>query len=82
MKRVKRAILCIMPFWKEGMTVDKVAKDLGINPRTVSVLRKGTTKGDWSMLLNVARYFDVPLETLMQIEEEQEPQISILENQK
>lgn len=72
MKRVKRAILCIMPVWTEDMTVDKVAKDLGVNPRTVSVLRKGTTKGDWATLLNCSRYFDVPLETLMQIDEEEE----------
>ena len=82
MKQVKRATLCIMPFWKEGMTVNQVARDLGVNSRTVSALRKGTFKGDWATLLNAARYFGVPVETLIQIEEEQEPQISILESQK
>jgi transcriptional regulator with XRE-family HTH domain len=71
-KKIKRATLCIMPFWKEGMTVDKVAKELDVNPRTVSGLRKGTDKGDWSTLLNCARYFGVPVESLIKIEEEEE----------
>lgn len=60
-----------MPFWKEGMTVEKVAKDLDVNPRTVSGLRRGTNKGDWSTLLNCARYFNVPVEALIQIDEEE-----------
>jgi transcriptional regulator with XRE-family HTH domain len=70
-KRVKRATVCIMPFWKEGMTVEKVAKDLEVNPRTVSGLRRGTNKGDWSTLLNCARYFNVPVEALIRIDEEE-----------
>lgn len=67
----QRAVLCIRPFWKEGMTVQKVAKDLGLNMKSVANLRRGTEKGDWATLLNCSRYFGVPLKSLIQVEEDQ-----------
>ncbi len=71
-RKVKLATVCIMPFWRPGETVELVAKELGVNPRTVSGLRKGTNKGDWATLLNCARYFNVSVEDLIQINEESE----------
>lgn len=71
-KRAKRVRLEIMPYWDEKtMTVEKVAKELGVNPRTVTGLRKGTEKGDWNTLINCSRFFNVPLEKLLVVEEEE-----------
>ena len=71
MKRAKKVQLNVMPFWKEGETVEAVAKELGVNPRTVSGLRKGTYKGGWDTLINCSRYFGVPIEKLLTIEKEE-----------
>lgn len=70
MKQATDVQLNIMPFWKEGDTVEKVAKELGVNPTTVSRLRRGTYKGQWHILVNCSRYFDVPLEKLLVVEKE------------
>ena len=72
-KRAKRVRLNIMPFWDEKeMTVEKVAQKLGVNPRTVTGLRKGTEKGDWTTLINCSRLFNVPIEKLLVIEEDED----------
>ena len=70
MKQARDVQLNIMPFWKEGDTVEKVAKELGVNPGTISGLRKGTYKGRWNILVNCSRYFGVPIEKLLVIEKE------------
>ena len=71
-KKVEQAMVCIMPFWKKGMTVEKVAKDMGVATRTISSLRRGTFKGDWATLVNCARYFNVSVNDLIQVVEETE----------
>ncbi len=59
----------ISRFWREGLTVAQVAKDLEMNTRSITALRKGTEKGDWATLVRLSRYFDVSIQELLEIEE-------------
>lgn len=64
-----KAIVNISRFWREGMTVNQVAEDLGMNARSITTLRKGTEKGDWVTLVKLSKYFNVSIEELLEIEE-------------
>jgi len=61
----------ISRFWSEEMTVANVAKDLEMNTRSITALRKGTEKGDWVTLIKLSRYFNVPVEELLEVKEQQ-----------
>ncbi len=37
-----RVTISLEPFWTEDLTNDKVAKAIGVNPNSISNLRKGT----------------------------------------
>ncbi len=73
MKKVKLATVRLKnkPFWNDGLTIKKVADDLGMSYPALTNLRKGTDKGSWATLLNLSRYFKVPLEELIEVEEEE-----------
>ena len=65
-----KAVLNISKLWKSDDTVGDVAKALGVTRKTVSQLKKGTEKGDWITLIKVSQYYGVPLENLLDIEED------------
>ena len=65
-----KAVLNISKLWKSDDTVGDVAKALGVTRKTVSQLKKGTEKGNWSTLVKVSQYYGVPLENLLDIEED------------
>lgn len=65
-----KAVLNISKLWKSDDTVGDVAKALGVTRKTVSQLKKGTEKGDWITLVKVSQYYGVPLENLLDIEED------------
>jgi DNA-binding XRE family transcriptional regulator len=67
MKAVKVTVN-ISRFWREGMTVIQVAKDLDMNTRSITALKKGTEKGDWATLVKLSRYFQVPIDDLLQVD--------------
>lgn len=62
---MREAVLCIAPLIRDGMTVEMIAKDLGVNRRTITTLKRGTSKGDWLTLLKCAHYFGVPIKELL-----------------
>ena len=68
-KKAKKVLLDISPYI-EGMTIDDLAEGIGIHPRSASTLKKGTIKGDWKTLINCSRFFNVPIDKLLVIEEE------------
>ena len=65
-----KAVLNISKLWKSDDTVGDVAKALGVTRKTVSQLKKGTEKGNWITLVKVSQYYGVPLENLLDIEED------------
>ncbi|MFL9458465.1 MULTISPECIES: hypothetical protein [Nostocales] len=40
-----------------------------MNPKAITALKKGTEKGDWITLVKLSRYFGVPIEDLLEIED-------------
>ena len=71
-----RAFLRIDDIWPEGITVNQAAEDLGMNPRSVSTLRRGTEKGTWVTLIKVQRWLasngrKYTLEDLIEVEEDE-----------
>lgn len=62
--------LNVSPFWSADLTVTQAAKDLKINPKTLTAIRKGTEKGDWATLVKLSRYFNVSIDQLLEIEED------------
>lgn len=64
-----KVVVNISRFWRDDMTVVQVAKDLDMNARSITSLRKGTEKGDWATLVKLSRYFKVPISDLLEIEE-------------
>jgi len=64
-----KAVLNISKLWKSDDTVGDVAEALGVTRKTVSQLKKGTEKGDWITLIKVAKYYGVPVEEVLEIQE-------------
>lgn len=65
------AVVVSISRFMAGMTVAKVARDLGMNTRSVTALKKGTEKGEWVTLVNLSRYFNVSVEDLLGAKEDE-----------
>ena len=71
-----KVVLDINKFWDKELTGTQLAKDLGMNYRSITNLRKGTDRGSWETLVKLSRYFwsrlgrEVKIEELLVIEEE------------
>lgn len=53
--------LDIEPFWPKGLSLEQAERELremglSLNRRSISAIRKGTEKGDWSTPYKLARY--------------------------
>ena len=66
-----RVHLNVSRYWPKGLTVRQAAEDLKMNTRSISAIRKGTEKGDWATLVKLSRYFNVSINQLLDIEEDQ-----------
>jgi len=64
-----RVRLNIHPYWTEGLKIGEVANAIGINPKALTAIRRGTERGEWATLVKLARYFNVTIEQLLEIEE-------------
>lgn len=53
------------------MTTRKLAEDLGMNPKAITGLRKGTERGDWETLILLAEYFGVSIEQLFTVKDKE-----------
>ena len=51
-----KVTLNISDLWPEGVTVEMAAKELNMNPRSVTTMRKGTERGHWETLVKVSRW--------------------------
>ncbi|NER97660.1 MAG: helix-turn-helix transcriptional regulator [Symploca sp. SIO1B1] len=61
--------LNVHPYWSENLTITEVAQTLNINPKTLTAIRRGTERGEWATLVKLSRYFNVPIESLLEITE-------------
>lgn len=56
-----KVTLDITPFWPKGLSLEQAERELremglSLNRRSISAIRKGTEKGDWSTPYKLARY--------------------------
>lgn len=57
------------------MTVERIAKELDMNPRSITTLRKGTERGDWWTLVKLSRWLSekhgrkISIEEMLTVEE-------------
>lgn len=64
---IKRATLKADMFFDElqekfpGLTLDKIAQDLEMNPRSITNLKRGTERGDWFTQFRLAKYLSEKL---------------------
>ncbi len=71
-----KVVLDVSPFWDDDLTGIELAKELGMNYRSISTLRKGTDRGSWETLIKLSRFFSkrlgkkVTVEDLLVIKEE------------
>lgn len=56
---------------KTNKTSYQVAKDTGIGENTLSYWKSGRSKPKVDKLIILAKYFDVPLETFLDIDQEE-----------
>ena len=78
---IKRATLKADVFFEElqekfpGLTLEAIAQELGMNPRSITNLKRGTERGDWVTAFRLAQYLSgklgrkFTLEDLFSIEE-------------
>jgi DNA-binding XRE family transcriptional regulator len=78
---IKRATLKADVFFEElqekfpGLTLEGIAKDLDMNPRSITNLKRGTERGDWLTAFRLAGYLSeklgrkFALEDLFSVEE-------------
>lgn len=71
-----RVFLDITPFWPNGLSTVDAAKELGMNPRSITTIRKGTERGSWDTLVKLSRWLswrgekEVSINDLLRIEGE------------
>jgi len=65
-----RVRLKVDQYWPEGLTIEALAQQLGMNRRAVGALKRGTYRGEWTTLVKLSRAFGVPIEKLLEIEED------------
>lgn len=71
-----KVVLDVSPFWDDDLTGIELAKELGMNYRSISTLRKGTDRGNWETLIKLSRFFskrlgrEVTIEDLLVIKED------------
>ncbi len=71
-----KVVLDVSPFWDDDLTGIELAKELGMNYRSISTLRKGTDRGSWETLIKLSRFFskrlgrEVTIEDLLVIKED------------
>jgi len=71
-----RAKLNIDKYWPEGISNARAAEELGMNPKSVGALRRGTDKGYWGTVFLLQRWLEnygieVALEDLFEVEEDE-----------
>jgi hypothetical protein len=65
----------IDPVTGKPMTVERIAKELDMNPRSITTLRKGTERGDWGTLVKLSRWLSekhgrtISIEEMLTVEE-------------
>ena len=69
-----KVTLDIKDFWPENVTIETAAKELGMNPRSITTIRKGTERGSWDTLVKLSRWLswrggrDISINDLLKIE--------------
>jgi transcriptional regulator with XRE-family HTH domain len=64
---IKRVTLKADIFFEElqekfpGLTLEGIAQDLGMNPRSITNLKRGTERGDWVTQFRLAEYLSEKL---------------------
>lgn len=82
-----KVTLNIKEFWPEDVTIETAAKELEMNPRTVTTIRKGTERGSWETLIKLSRWLTwrvgktVSVEDLLQIEGEEYKPVGMEKNE-
>ena len=51
-----KVTLDVKDFWPEDVTIETAAKELEMNPRSITTIRKGTERGSWDTLVKLARW--------------------------
>ncbi|MEM6432261.1 MAG: hypothetical protein AAF773_00160 [Cyanobacteria bacterium P01_D01_bin.115] len=51
-----KVILDISSFWPDDVTIETAAKELQMNPRSISTMKKGTERGNWDTLIKLSRW--------------------------
>lgn len=51
-----KVTLDITALWPEGVTIETAAKELEMNPRSITTMRKGTERGNWETLVKLSRW--------------------------
>ncbi|MBE7384370.1 MAG: hypothetical protein F6J95_023525 [Leptolyngbya sp. SIO1E4] len=51
-----KVTLDVSSFWPDGVTIEVAAKELGMNPRSITTMRKGTERGNWETLVRLSRW--------------------------
>ncbi len=52
-----------------GYTLKTLAGDLGMNPRSITALKRGTEKGEWITLCKLAEYLSEKLNRQVQLQD-------------
>ncbi|MEO0376211.1 MAG: hypothetical protein AAF329_16630 [Cyanobacteria bacterium P01_A01_bin.17] len=72
-----KVTLDIKDFWPEDVTIETAAKELQMNPRSITTIRKGTERGSWDTLVKLSRWLswrgekEVSIADLLKIEGEE-----------
>lgn len=51
-----KVILDIDSLWPDNVTIETAARELRMNPRSISTMRKGTERGNWDTLIKLSRW--------------------------
>ena len=65
----EKVTLDLSSFWPEGVTVETASREMQMNSRGISTMKKGTERGSWITLIKLSRWLSARTGTTVTVDD-------------